>query len=257
MEPTDWVLWRCKSFCTWPYPPWRCHDFFNPISLFGNGEMVLFIIFKCLVLTIPHYSEIADGEMEKCGELPAAEPEIEPRCPGLVWKLPSLSRRAMSRLQCRGVFRQKAKPWWAGWNTDGLWNPGTLSVCLSVGTALHWCREETECSCGSLLALSVSPFCDVWLCCFTAQSGQVSSRVPFPPRCVYRTGQLACGLAWLWEAAGSCVPLPSGLAKPRQCLAPQPQSLVRKKLKATQFWLISLCRPLTPPVTNPFIIALF
>lgn len=33
--------------------------------------------------------------MEKCGELPAAEPEIEPRCPGLVLKLPGLSRRAM------------------------------------------------------------------------------------------------------------------------------------------------------------------
>lgn len=42
--------------------------------------------------------------MEKCGELPAAEPEIEPRCPGLVLKLPGLSRRAMSRLQCRGIF---------------------------------------------------------------------------------------------------------------------------------------------------------
>lgn len=139
------------------------------------------------------------------------------------------------------------------WRVLKHWN----SVCLSIGTALHWWGEEAERSCGSLPALSVSPFCDVWLCCSVAQSGQVSSRVPFPPRCVYRTGQLACGLAWLWEAAGSRVSLPSGLAKLRQCLAPQPQSLVRKKLKATQFWLISLCRPLTPPVTNPFIIALF
>lgn len=68
-----------------------------------DGEVVRFIIFKCLVLTIPHYSQIADGEMEKC-ELPAAEPEIEPRCPGLVSKLRGLSRRAMSRLQCRGIF---------------------------------------------------------------------------------------------------------------------------------------------------------
>lgn len=67
--------------------------------------MVLFIIFKCSVLTILHYSQIADGKMEKCGELPAAEPEIEPRCPGLVSKLPGLSRRAMRRLQCRGIFQ--------------------------------------------------------------------------------------------------------------------------------------------------------
>lgn len=95
-----------ESFCTWPYPSRRRHDFFfKPISWFWNEGMVWFIIFKCLVLTILHYSQIADGKMEKCGELPAAEPEIEPRCPGLVSKLPGLSRRAMRRLQCRGIFQ--------------------------------------------------------------------------------------------------------------------------------------------------------
>lgn len=140
--------------------------------------------------------------------------------------------------------------------TDGLQDPGNLSVCLSVGTALHRCREDAERS-GVPALLSVSPCHDVWLCCLMAGSRQVSSRVPFPARCLHRTGQPVCGSAWPWEADSSCLQLPSGPAQPRQCLAPQPQSLVRKKLKATQFWLISLCRPLTPPVTNPFIIALF
>lgn len=153
--------------------------------------------------------------MEKCGELPAAEPEIEPRCPGLVLKLPGLSRRAMSRLQCRGIFlpvKSKApmgrvNPPPPHRRVAKHWN----SVCLSVSTTPRWCREEAERSGGSLPALlSVSASRGARLCRLLVWSGQVSaarlgSRVPFPPRCAYCTGQLACGSAWRWEAAGSRV----------------------------------------------------
>lgn len=92
-------MYSVKSTCA--YPSRRSRDF-------GMRGMVLFVIFKRSVLTILHYSQIADGKMEKRGELPAAEAEIEPRCPGLVWKLPGLSRRAMRRLQCRGILMGRA-----------------------------------------------------------------------------------------------------------------------------------------------------
>lgn len=61
---------------------------------------------------------------------------------------------------------------------------------------------------------------------------------------------------WDWKDSVTRLLLFPGPAELYPSLAPQPQRLVRKKLKATQFWLISLCRPLTPPVTNLFIIAL-
>lgn len=56
---------------------------------------------------------------------------------------------------------------------------------------------------------------------------------PFPLGCPCHTGQVASGL-------GRPHAVFSSGAERRRCLVPQPQSLVRKKLKATQFWLISL-----------------
>lgn len=56
---------------------------------------------------------------------------------------------------------------------------------------------------------------------------------PFPLGCLCHTGQVASGLDCPHAVF-------SGRAERRRCLVPQPQSLVRKKLKATQFWLISL-----------------
>lgn len=47
------------------------------------------------------------------------------------------------------------------------------------------------------------PMCVAVLFAHTEQAGQLC--VPFPAGCMHGTGQLACGLAWLWEAAGSCV----------------------------------------------------
>lgn len=65
--------------------------------------------------------------------MPAAEPEIEPRCPGLVSKLPALSRRAMSRLWFReNLLVERAKPWRVLrilQPADGPQNAGTASVC--------------------------------------------------------------------------------------------------------------------------------
>lgn len=156
--------------------------------------------------------------------------------------LPLKSKAPMSRVNCLQL-------------TDGLQDPGNLSVCPSAQPRTGAERMQSGLVCPCQLCCLCRRA--VRLCCLMAGSRQVSSRVPFPARCLHRTGQPVCGSAWPWEAAGSRLQLPSGPAQPRQCLAPQPQSLVRKKLKATQFWLISLCRPLTPPVTNPFIIALF
>lgn len=187
--------------------------------------------------------------------MPAAEPEIEPRCPGLVSKLPALSRRAMSRLWFReNLLVVRADPQWVlriPQPADGLRGEGTVSTCRyslvpgQRGSGASRCPRVFWCPCVCRPALPFHPAEQV-----------AGSHGPFPPRCVHRTGQPA----WLRVAAGSCRRLcvvPAGLAELKHCLAPQPQSLVRKKLKATQFWLISLCRPLTPPVTNPFIIALF
>ena len=56
---------------------------------------------------------------------------------------------------------------------------------------------------------------------------------PFPLGCLCHTGQVASG-------PGHPHAVFSSGAEWRRCLVPQPQSLVRKKLKATQFWLISL-----------------
>lgn len=185
--------------------------------------------------------------------MPAAEPEIEPRCPGLVSKLPALSRRAMSRLRFQGNFlpvsagprRAPRIPQPAdGPRCSGAASTHRHSPAWGHGSG----RAAQGVPAGTIPCVAVPPRP-------VEQAGGL--RAPFPPRCAYGTGQLVPGFAWRRGAAGACVSLPAGLAEPRQCLAPQPQSLVRKKLKATQFWLISLCRPLTPPVTNPFIIALF
>ena len=56
---------------------------------------------------------------------------------------------------------------------------------------------------------------------------------PFPLGCLCHTGQVASG-------PGHPHAVFSSGAEWRRCLVPPPQSLVRKKLKATQFWLISL-----------------
>lgn len=87
----------------------------------------------------------------------------------------------MSRLQCRGIFLPvKSKVLMGRVNApESLMGCEALElnppVCLSVGTALRWCREEAEWSGGSLPALlSVSPCCDTWRCRFIAWSEQVS-----------------------------------------------------------------------------------
>lgn len=61
----------------------------------------------------------------------------------------------------------------------------------------------------------------------------MSQAWPFPLGCLCHTGQVASG-------PGRPHAVFSSEAERRRCLVPQPQSLVRKKLKATQFWLISL-----------------
>lgn len=137
--------------------------------------------------------------------MPAAEPEIEPRCPGLVSKLPGLSRRATSRLRCGGIFLPvKAKALTGRVNPP---RPRTLERCPSVHPSA---QPHADAGRGGR-AVPVGPcqLCRLPPCAVTRGSavsghgaaGRVSSPVPFPPRCGYRAGSARRRFG---AAVGSC-----------------------------------------------------
>lgn len=138
------------------------------------------------------------------------------------------------------------------WRTLWQWQHFSMAVstCLSPSPlhprlfssfpmlpGLATSKDQSDPSSASLLALHwATPHC---VPCSRHVAGMLQEcrgmfwAWPFPLGCLCHTGHVASG-------RGRPHAVFSSGAERRRCLVPQPQSLVRKKLKATQFWLISL-----------------